>query len=263
MKQQACPCTRCGPDLKQSWYEACIASIQHPTVGKDQTPSKQVTVRLFILLSITLVVILVIAVGATVFFSSDKQTQHMQRIAQLQYEQRHLTNKLSESEAMLALSDGQIESMQQELTRNNYAMHAMKQRLAMFDDVLAARKVGGWHILHPTAQWENEHSIAYHLVVVKGENYPRWAKGHLSFSVKSPTGETIPLDNKRGKRSLRFDMTTHAFFEGIIPWSKHWHADVLIISLFDKRGKNNQQIEIPILNKNTLSRVKLQRQETP
>jgi len=182
-----------------------------------------------------------------ILLSSDESLQHRQNIAQLQYEQRHLTSKLSETEAMLALREGQIESMQQQLLRNNHDMHSMKQRLAMFEDVLASRKVGGWHILHPTALWIDEQTISYHLVVVKGENYPRWAKGHLSFSVIGPKGETIPVANKRGKKSLKFDMTTHAFFEGAIPWSKEWQPEMLVISMFDKRRKNNQKIQVPIL----------------
>ncbi len=186
---------------------------------------------------------------------SGKQTEQGQHIAQLQYENRHLTSKLSETEAILALRDGQIEGMQQQLLRNSHETVAMKQRLAMFDDVLAARKVGGWHILHPTAEWQDDQSIAYHLVVVKGENYPRWAKGHLSFSVIAANGDLIPVQNRRGKRALKFDMTTHAFFEGMIPWSKAWQPKILYISLFDKRGKNSQQIEIPILNRHALKPV--------
>jgi len=210
------------------------------------------TIKLYLLLLIACIVIVGIAVAASMLISSDTHAQNSQHIAQLQYEKRHLTSKLSETEAMLALRDGQIEGMQQELLRNSHDMLHMKQRLAMFEDVLAARKAGGWHILHPTAQWENAQSIVYHLVVVKGENYPRWAKGHLSFSVIAPNGDVLPLQNRRGKRSLRFDMTTHAFFEGVIPWSKEWQPKVLHVALFDKRGKNSQKIEIPILSRHAL-----------
>ncbi len=203
-----------------------------------------------------LILLLLIAVVLTpLLLSSGKNSQHRQNIAQLQYEQRHLTSKLSETEAMLALREGQIESMQQQLLRNDHDMLAMKQRLAMFEDVLASRKVGGWHILHPTALWADEKTISYHLVVVKGENYPRWAKGHLSFSVIGPNGETIPVTNKRGKKSLKFDMTTHAFFEGVIPWSKDWQPKLLVISMFDKRRKNNQKIQIPILTHQKVNEI--------
>lgn len=209
-------------------------------------------IRLFTLILIAITLLAGAAFVGSMLIPSGKLSQQSQHIAQLQYEKRHLTSKLSETEAMLALRDGQIEGMQQELLRNSHEILAMKQRLAMFDDVLAARKVGGWHILHPTAQWQDDQSIAYHLVVVKGENYPRWAKGHLSFSVIAANGDLIPLQNRRGKRSLKFDMTTHAFFEGVIPWSKEWQPKMLYISLFDKRGKNNQKIEIPILSRHAL-----------
>jgi len=233
--------------LKQAWNAPIQISF-----GKRTASEPTVTIRLYLLLLIASTVVAGIAVAASTLISSDKHAQHSQHIAQLQYEKRHLTSKLSETEAMLALRDGQIEGMQQELLRNSHDILHMKQRLAMFDDVLAARKVGGWHILHPTAQWQDDQSIAYHLVVVKGENYPRWAKGHLSFSVIAPNGDLLPLPNKRGKRSLKFDMTTHAFFEGTIPWSKEWQPKMLYISLFDKRGKNSQKIEIPILNRHAL-----------
>ncbi|MDX8384351.1 MAG: hypothetical protein R8M45_09735, partial [Ghiorsea sp.] len=103
--------------------------------------------------------------------------------------------------------------------------------------------------------WQGEHSIAYQLVVVKGLNYPRWAKGNIRFSVLGQHGESIPLDNKRGKKKRAFDMTSHAFFEGVIPWSKGWKAKTLIISLIDKRGRNNQKVEVPILTPQLLDQV--------
>jgi len=239
---------RCGRELKKLWYEVFSAPI-HISAGQQPKLGKSVTVQPRMVLVILLAAMIVVAVLLSMFFASGQSTPHMQHIAQLQYEQGNLIRKFAEAEAKLALRDSHIESMQQELIRNDHVMHGMKQRLTMFDDVLAARKVGGWHILQPRAQWQDGQTIIYHLVVVKGENYPRWAKGHVSFSVIGPTGESIALDNKRGKRSLKFDMTTHAFFEGIIPWSRDWQAEMLIINLFDKRGKNNQKIEIPILKR--------------
>ena len=255
MKVRGCPYTRCGLDVKQAWREAFAVPI-HIQIGQHTELAKQISVRPRTLLLLLLFVMIVLALLLSVLLSSGQPTQHMQYIAQLQYEQGNLTRKFSAAEATLALRDSQIESMQQELLRNSHAMHVMKQRLAMFDDVLAARKVGGWHILHPKAEWQDEQTITYHLVVVKGENYPRWAKGHLSFSIIDAAGKSIALDNKRGKRSLKFDMTTHAFFEGIIPWSQAWQPEMLMISLFDKRGKNNQSIEIPILRRNQSSDIK-------
>jgi len=209
---------------------------------------KQITVRPCVLVVLIVSMLLIAALVGSMVMAPPHRAEHKQYLAQLQYEQRSLSSKLSKAEAMLALRDAKIENMQAELLRNTHDMHAMKKRLAMFDDVLAARKVSGWHILHPTAQWQDEHTIAYSLVVVKGENYPRWAKGHISFSVVDARGDVIGLDNKAGKRSLQFDVTTHVFFEGRIPWNKAWHAKMLIISLFDKRGKNNQKIEIPIVH---------------
>ncbi|MDQ6969640.1 MAG: hypothetical protein Q9M16_03935 [Mariprofundus sp.] len=222
-------------------------------LGRDSESSKHIIFRLWMLLLLMLAVIFAAAVAGSILMPPPHSAQHKQYIAQLQYEQRNLTHKLSETEAMLALRDAQIESMQAESLRNTHAMRAMHKRLAMFDDVLAARKVSGWHILHAMAEWLDDHTIAYSLVVVKGENYPRWAKGHISFSVLDSNGTLIGLDNKAGKRSLQFDVTTHKFFEGQIAWTKNWRAKMLMISLFDKRGKNNQQIEIPIVNKYKLS----------
>jgi len=224
--------------------------------GKKTAPESAVTIRLFTLILSVLVMLAAVAILAPMLLSSSQYAQQRQHIAQVQYENRHLTSTLSETEALLALRNGQIEELQKELLRNSHDMLTMKQRLTMFDDVLAARKVGGWHILHPTAQWQDDQSIVYHLVVVKGENYPRWAKGHLSLSVTAPNGDEIVLQSKKGKRSLQFDMTTHAFFEGTIPWLRTWQPKMLYISLFDKRGKNNQQIEIPILNRHALQSVK-------
>jgi len=236
-----------GRDLIRS----CFSPMQIG-VGRDSTISKTLTVRPCTLIVLVLIVVGLAAAAGSMWIPSTHRAQQAQYIAQLQYEQRNRNSKISELEAMLALRDAQLESMLAEALRNAHDMRVMNKRLAMFDDVLAARKVGGWHILHPIAQWLDKHTIAYSLVVVKGENYPRWAKGHIRFSVMDAKGQSIALENKAGKRSLRFDVTTHVFFEGEIPWAEDWQAKVLTISLFDKRGKNNQQIEIPIVGHHQL-----------
>lgn len=249
MKRRVYPDMPYGLDLKRL-YTFLRAPVRI-TLGQGSGCAKQFSI---VRPGVWVLMIVVLCLGFVMLLPS-QHIQYQQRIAQLQYEQRHLTSKLSETEAMLALRNSKLESMQQELTRNAHDMYLMQQRLTMLDDVLAARKVGGWHILHPTAYWQDAHTIAYQLVVVKGGNYPRWAKGNIRFSVLGQHGKSIPLDNKRGKKSRMFDMTSHAFFEGVIPWSKGWQAKTLIVSLMDKRKKNNQTIEVPILTTQSLDQA--------
>lgn len=201
---------------------------------------------------VAMICALAILIGAAAMlghqlFPSSQRNQLLEQFVQLQQQNHQLTDKLSETEAKLALSKGQLAGMKQESTLLRSQNRSMQTRLDMFDDILASRKVHGIHFLRPTATWNSDdHSIAYQLILVKGENYPRWIKGHLAFSSLDSSGKAMALKTTRGKAGHKVEMTTHQFIEGKLACQDSWQPTTLKITLINHLGRVKGRIEIPI-----------------
>ena len=176
----------------------------------------------------------------------EKQTTMLAQLAHLQHEQKRLNGALSETEARLSLRDGQIEGLKQEMLLLRSENLAMQKRLEVFDDVLAARKVKGIHFLRPQFVWKNNQLISYKMILVKGDNYPRWIIGQLKFSVTDNDGNVLFLSNEKGKDSHKVEMTTHEYVEGTLVWTQAWQPEKLTVSLINHLGAQTNSIEIPL-----------------
>ena len=197
------------------------------------------------ILSLTILIGTAVMAGHQIFPSPQKN-QLLAQFAQLQQQNHQLTDKLAEADARLALSKGQIDGMKQETVHLRAQNSTMRTRLDMFDDILASRKVHGVHFLRPVAMWNNDHSITYQLILVKGENYPRWIKGHLAFTSLDSSGKAMALKTTRGKTGHKVEMTTHQFIEGKLACQDTWQPTTLRITLINHLGRSKGRIEIPI-----------------
>ncbi|MFQ5345284.1 MAG: hypothetical protein ACE5DZ_04905 [Mariprofundus sp.] len=178
-------------------------------------------------------------------FPAAQQTALLDQVKHLQQTQDKLNGKLAETEALLSLSREQVHGLKQEMELLGSTNSSMKKRLDMFEDVLAARKTGSIHFLRPSATWQDSHTIAYQLILVKGENYPRWIKGQLAFTVASADGATISLNIRNAKNS-KVEMKTHAFMKGELLWPEQWQPETLTITLIDHLGRKKGHTAIPI-----------------
>lgn len=236
-------------------YSACNSPVQicfrHANSHRELSFSINpvVTVLMIALIAIISTVMLITSVAST------KQTllSQQQQIAFLQHQQSQLMKERSELEASLSLSNGQIEAIKQELNLLNHDKNSMQQRLNMFDQVLAARKVKGVHLLRSSAQWRDSHTIAYDLILVKGQNYPRWAQGILKFYAVNGEGEMIQLKTDSGKQHLKYETTTQLFLEGTLLWPEAWQAEKLFIVVYNHNRKQINQTETPILKQSIIS----------
>jgi len=224
----------------------------HILIGQQKDSVKRISIRPFTLLLMTLGVLAAIGLAANLLFRSSEQVgnhsdKQQQAIKLQQDKQADLRGKLSETEALLSLRDAQIKSMQQQLQRDKTDMQRMQQRLDLFDQVLAERKISGVHFLRPLAVWKGNHSIAYQLILVKGNNYPRWIIGHLAFSVVGDKGHSIVLPtSKKEKSGFKIEMTEQTFIEGTLYWQPSWHPQSLNVTLINHLGRNKGSINIPI-----------------
>jgi len=234
----------------KSLYEAFNAPIHFNLSQLDGKRSLSFHLYPIVLLLVAGLLFIIISVAIITALATDKQTMFSQQsqTSELQQQLERLQQKNTETEVFLSLRDAQVDTMKQEVERLQHERSAMQKRLEMFDEVLAARKVKGVHMLRPSAQWKNNNLISYSLILVKGENYPRWRKGTLQFSVKTPEGKVLQLQNPKGKSSHKFEMTTQAFITGSLAWSEPWKPETLIITMFTEKGKQTGEVTVPILN---------------
>jgi hypothetical protein len=250
MKQSAFLSMRCGrnstPSLHSPWYKAFNLPV-HILLGQKKDVTKRISIRPLTLLAASLALIACVAWAGKIILAPDYPAGQQQKAASKESEQSDVRVKFAETEALLSLRDAQIESMQQQLQQDRLDMQHMQQRLDLFDQVLAERKVAGIHFLRPAAIWKDKHTIAYQLILVKGKNYPRWIIGHLAFTMNDAKGNSIALPVTKNKNSGdKIEMTTQSFIEGELPWQESWRPNMLTITLINHKGRNKGSITIPI-----------------
>jgi len=219
----------------------------HILLGQKKDVTKRISIRPLTLLAASLALIACIAWAGKIILAPEYPAGQQQMAASNTLKQPGLSTKLAETEALLSLRDAQIESMQQQLQQDRLDIQHMQQRLDLFDQVLAERKVAGIHFLRPAAIWKDKHTIAYQLILVKGKNYPRWIIGHLAFTVKDAKGNSIALPVTKNKNSGdKIEMTTQSFIEGTLAWPNSWRPSALHITLINHKGRTKGTITIPI-----------------
>jgi len=219
----------------------------HILIGQKKDVITRISIRPLTLLAITLALIACLALAGKIILAPEYPVGQQQIAMTNTSAHPGLSAKLAETEAMLSLRDAQIDSMQQQLQQDRQQMQQMQERLDLFDQVLAERKVAGIHFIRPSALWQDAHTIAYQLILVKGKNYPRWIIGHLAFTVTDATGNSIDLPVTKKKHSGdKIEMTTQSFIEGTLAWPHSWQPAVLHITLINHKGRAKGTITIPI-----------------
>ncbi len=220
----------------------------HIRIGRQRSHIKRFSIRPLTLLAIIAATAAFVGWLVTDRTHPPAETRKLQQqITQLQQDKLELNRKLAKTEALLALRDNEIASLQTQIGRDRRDMLTMQQRLDMFEDVLAARKVAGVHFLHPSARWQDEHTIAYQLILVKGKNYPRWIIGHLQFTLADGAGHSAELmPAKQSNRGGKIEMTTQSFIEGTLAWPHAWRPTAMTITLINHKGRNKGEIVIPV-----------------
>ncbi|ATX81466.1 hypothetical protein Ga0123462_0596 [Mariprofundus ferrinatatus] len=232
----------------KSLYEAFNLPV-HFKLTQDGGRSLSFRVYPVVLLIVAVLLVVTVSVIIISALASDKQAYYLQeqQSRELQLKHEQLRKQSAETEALLSLSNAQIEAMKQELQRLVHKNSAMQKRLTMFDDVLAARKVKGVHLLRPSAAQQENNLISYNLILVKGDNYPRWAHGWLQFSILSADGNETVLLSPKGKDRVKFEMTGQEFIDGSLLGPNSWSPEQLIITVFNEKGKQTGRVTVPIL----------------
>ena len=184
---------------------------------------------------------------AGILFSPAQNGSNQQgQITHLQHEQSRLKDAIAEKEALLALRDQQIESLQAEISAERQQQTAMQEKLDMFNSILDARKGQGVKLLQVTARRLSDQSIAYSFVLAKGGNYPRTASGKIRFSTLNPTNDVVEIPISEDADALPYSTQSHTFVQGTLPWTESWQAKKLRITLLDRRGREIGQYETNI-----------------
>jgi len=234
----------------KSFFEAFHAPVRFKLSQAASARTLSFHIYPVVLLLVIALLFVSISVSIITVMASDKQalSSQLRQIHELQQKQSRLLHENTEKQALLSLRDAHIDAMKQELERLQLEKTAMQKRLDMFDEVLAARKMDGLHMLRPAAFWKRSDQISYNLILVKGQNFPRWQKGELSFSVMTPDDQELPLENMKGRTTYKFDMTTQEFVSGSLKWTEPWRPENLIITINDLTHRRTSQFSIPILS---------------
>lgn len=189
------------------------------------------------------------AYGGHLLFSLDyfRSTDEVSRIQMEQSTQlQHYENRLAATSSELALKQSELDSLQNELHGQRGHIEQLNQRLHMFESILAGQKAAGVHILKAEAGWQGRKTLAYSLVLVKGGSYPRRVNGSVRLTARGPHGQELVLRLGKKQMELPYRMETHTFLHGNLEWTHNWIPDKILVSRLSRKGRVQEEIEIPI-----------------
>lgn len=217
--------------------------------GQSKKPARNMQVRpLTLMITVTLVLGAAFLLGVYVTPPQNVRSIIPQHV-QLQRQYDDVRDRLAEAEALNNMKDQQIDAFEAQIKEHSVESESLRQRLRMLESILKARKGNGVQLLQGSALLANG-QITYHLVLVKGGNYPRYASGYCNFIVQTPEGENRTIQVSEETDRLPYRMESHNFLDGSLPWSESWQPDILEVVLFDYKGREISRSKILIEGEN-------------
>ncbi len=164
---------------------------------------------------------------------------------------RRYENQLAEASSELVLRQSQIESLKKDMRSQHKQAEQLKQRLQMFESILAAQKTAGIHILKAEANWQKGERLTFRLVLVKGGSFPRRVSGSIRLTARGPNGQAFVLPLGKKASELPYQMETHTFLRGNLAWTRDWIPNRILVSRLNRKGVIREEIEIPIEGERT------------
>lgn len=213
--------------------------------GRGGKPARNLQIRPATLAGIIALVMAGIFLAGVYAAPADGVRSIVPQHVQLQRQYDAVRDSLAESEAVITMKDQQIDALEEQIGESSNEIETLQQRLRMLESILEARKGNGVQLLQGNATLAGG-QLAYHLILVKGGNYPRTVSGTFSLVVQPPDGEsrTLKLDNDSDR--LPYRMESHNFFDGSLLWDESWQPDQLEVVLFDYKGKEISRSKITI-----------------
>lgn len=207
-------------------------------------PSRSFNVRLITLFITAAALLLVSFIGGFLINPGDKANSLVLQHLQLQRQYDQMQADLAEANAVNELQGQQLESLKDELLKEQGENNDLNQRVQMYESILEARKSAGLHLLNSEVKWVSEHELQYDFTLVKGGSYPRWEAGSIVISAQNPDGETVELLLNKDSSRLPFRVETHTFLHGHAEWKLDWRPEKLNLVAYDNSGKELLQSEI-------------------
>lgn len=206
-------------------------------------------------LAAVLGIVLVIGLGSGAIgwhFAPRQNEALSSRYYQLQRENHDLRNQLATREGELAISNGQIDALKNELLADQQQTEELKQTKTIYESILQTRKLAGVHLLRASAHMENDEPakgvqrLVYSIVLVKGGNYPRTVKGSLRITALGKDGQKQLLQLGRRAAELPYVMNTQTFLEGSVIWQQDWRPVTLHITRLNTKGEERDHMDIEL-----------------
>ena len=131
-------------------------------------------------------------------------------LARTQREVRALEEELARWQAKAELKEKAARAMERELAHMQAEIADLRDRIAMYERILDARKGKGvqivdWRIEPLEKGWR------WRVILVKGGNYPRWVAGTLKVDAQDQGGRWMAVTPTGG---LRYEMESHTVLAG-------------------------------------------------
>jgi len=202
-----------------------------------------------------LLVLLIVALGGIAlgwYFSPGSGVDLSTRYYQLQQKNHDLADQLATREGELSVAREQIKGLKGEIQDSEQQIEDLKKSKHIYDSILQARMLKGVRILRATAHIEDDDlvkggkKVTYSIVLVKGGNYPRHVAGSVHATAYGPDGQSHDLRLGKDSDDLSYQMDTHAFLEGSVPWKQDWMPVKLLFTRMNSKGMERDQMEVKL-----------------
>ncbi|MDQ6960161.1 MAG: hypothetical protein Q9M27_03950 [Mariprofundaceae bacterium] len=168
------------------------------------------------------------------------------RYYQIQQKNQDLRDRLATLDGEFSLLKSQVDALKGELLASQHGTETLQHKMNVYESILEARKSGGVRILRATARMQNDNTLNYKIILVKGGNYPRSVSGSIRIAALGSEGQEQLLNLGKNTAELPYSMDTHAFLEGDIPWQQEWQPAELHIIRFNAQGIRRDEMEIKL-----------------
>ena len=188
--------------------------------------------------------LLILVLMATSFLAGSyykpfwKQQDLRPQYLQLQRLYQELRSTLNDTTTQLGLRDEQINMLQEEIKAQTQKQEALRERLHVYDTLLAARKSTGMQLLQFQVHALEDHQFDVDLTLVHGEDKKRYANGWIKLFMEDMKGKKHPLLLSTGKYKWPYRIESHGFLHETARWLQSGQPGrVMYVHVYASNGK--------------------------
>ncbi len=232
---------------EQPWYRrwwAFVLRHKQIMIIDHQAHTATKSRRYYPVLFWTSVVVSISALAATMFLAGNyykpfwRQQDLRPQYLQLQRLYQELRGQLNDAMTKLGVRDEQINMLKEEIKEQQREMERLRERLHLYDSLLAARKNKNVQLLQFTVHPLEEKLFDVSMTLVRGRAGKRHVKGWIKLFADDGKGKKVPLLLSNSKYKLPYRIESHAFLHETARWLQPAApGKVFYAHVYDDHGK--------------------------